>query len=53
MAQNQVTGVIRDAQGEPLVGVSVVEAGTQNGAVTDINGRYSLNVKPGAKLNVS
>ncbi|MBR5697152.1 MAG: SusC/RagA family TonB-linked outer membrane protein [Prevotella sp.] len=53
MAQNHVTGVIRDAQGEPLIGVSVVEAGTQNGAVTDINGRYSLNVKPGAKLNVS
>ena len=53
MAQNQVTGVIRDAQGEPLVGVSVVEAGTQNGVVTDINGRYSLNVKRGAKLNVS
>ena len=53
MAQNQVTGVIRDAQGEPLIGVSVVEAGTQNGVVTDVNGRYSLNVKPGAKLNVS
>ena len=53
MAQNQVTGVIRDAQGEPLVGVSVVEAGTQNGVVTDIDGRYTLNVKRGAKLNVS
>ena len=53
MAQNQVTGVIRDAQGEPLIGVSVVEAGTQNGVVTDINGRYTLNVKRGAKLNVS
>ena len=46
MAQNQVTGVIRDAQGEPLIGVSVVEAG-------DVNGRYTLNVKRGAKLNVS
>lgn len=53
MAQNQVTGVIRDAQGEPLIGVSVVEAGTQNGVVTDANGRYTLNVKRGAKLNVS
>ena len=53
MAQNQVTGVIRDAQGEPLIGVSVVEAGTQNGVVTDVNGRYTLNVKRGAKLNVS
>jgi iron complex outermembrane receptor protein len=48
-----VTGVIRDAQGEPLIGVSVVEAGTQNGVVTDVNGRYTLNVKRGAKLNVS
>ena len=53
MAQGQVTGVIRDAQGEPLIGVSVVEAGTQNGVVTDVNGRYTLNVKRGAKLNVS
>ncbi|MCR5130992.1 MAG: SusC/RagA family TonB-linked outer membrane protein [Prevotella sp.] len=53
MAQGQVTGVIRDAQGEPLVGVSVVEAGTQNGVVTDVDGRYTLNVKRGARLNVS
>ncbi|MBQ9286141.1 MAG: SusC/RagA family TonB-linked outer membrane protein [Bacteroidaceae bacterium] len=53
MAQSQVSGVIRDAQGEPLVGVSVIEAGTQNGVVTDVNGRYTLNVRPGAKLNVS
>ena len=52
-AQNEVTGVITDAQGEPLIGVTVMEAGTQNGAVTDIDGRYRLNVKPGAKLNVS
>ena len=53
MAQNRVSGVIRDAQGEPLVGVSVVEAGTQNGTVTDIDGRYTLDVKRGAQLNVS
>ena len=53
MAQNRVSGVIRDAQGEPLVGVSVVEAGTQNGTVTDVDGRYSLEVKRGARLNVS
>jgi iron complex outermembrane receptor protein len=53
MAQNRVSGVIRDAQGEPLVGVSVVEAGTQNGTVTDVDGRYSLDVKRGARLNVS
>ncbi len=53
MAQNKVSGVITDAQGEPLIGVSVVEEGTQNGTTTDINGRYTLDVKRGAKLNVS
>ena len=53
MAQNKVSGVIRDAQGEPLIGVSVIEAGTQNGTITDVDGRYSLDVKRGAKLNVS
>ena len=53
LAQNVVTGVITDDKGEPLIGVTVREAGTQNGAVTDIDGRYRLNVKPGAKLEVS
>ena len=53
MTQNDVTGVITDVNGEPLVGVTVVEAGTQNATVTDIDGRYKLNVKNGAKLNVS
>ena len=53
MAQNNVSGVITDDNGEPLIGVTVVEAGTQNATVTDINGRYTLNVKPGAKLNLT
>jgi len=52
-AQQKATGVIKDATGEPLVGVSVMEVGTTNGTVTDIDGRYELNVKPGAKLQVS
>lgn len=53
MAQNKVTGTVTDAQGEPLVGVSVSEVGTSNGTTTDLDGRYSLTVKPGAKLKVS
>ena len=53
MAQNNVSGVITDDNGEPLIGVTVVEAGTQNATVTDIDGRYTLNVKPGAKLNLT
>ncbi len=52
-AQNKVTGTVRDAQGEPLVGVSVQEVGTTNGTVTDVDGNYTLDVKPGATLKFS
>ncbi len=52
-AQSKVSGTVTDANGEPLVGVSVLEVGTQNGAVTDMDGNYTLNVKPGAKLKIS
>ena len=52
-AQSKVSGTVKDANGEPLIGVSVVEVGTSNGAVTDIDGNYTLNVKPGAKLKVT
>ena len=52
-AQSKVSGTVKDANGEPLIGVSVVEEGTNNGAVTDMNGNYTLNVKPGAKLKLS
>lgn len=52
-AQSKVSGTVKDANGEPLVGVSVMEVGTNNGAVTDMNGNYTLNVKPGAKLKLS
>ena len=41
-AQSKVTGNVKDATGEPLVGVSVVEVGTNNGTVTDIDGNYTL-----------
>ncbi len=54
MAQGLRTGVITDANGEPLVGVSVLEQGTQNGTTTDANGRYRLTTtKAGAKLRVT
>ena len=52
-AQSKVSGTVKDANGEPLIGVSVMEVGTNNGAVTDLNGNYTLNVKPGAKLKLS
>ena len=52
-AQSKVSGTVKDANGEPLIGVSVMEVGTNNGAVTDMNGNYTLNVKPGAKLKLT
>ena len=54
MAQSQKSGVIKDANGEPLIGVTVLEQGTSNGTVTDVNGRYTMKTtKPNAKLKVS
>ena len=48
----QATGYVADSQG-PLIGATVMEKGTNNGTVTDFNGFFTLNVKPGATLVVS
>ena len=54
LAQSQKTGVITDTSGEPLIGVTVMEEGTNNGTVTDANGRYSLTTTRGnSKLKIS
>ena len=46
----QATGHVEDSQG-PLIGATVMEKGTNNGTVTDFDGNFSLNVKPGATLD--
>ena len=48
----QATGHVADSQG-PLIGATVMEKGTNNGTVTDFEGNYTLNVKPGATLVIS
>ena len=48
-AQNRVVGTVTDDIG-PVIGASVMEKGTQNGAVTDLDGNYVITVKPGATL---
>ncbi|MBR6843059.1 MAG: TonB-dependent receptor [Prevotella sp.] len=53
LAQNKVSGTVLDATGEPLIGVSVLEAGTSNGVVTDFDGNFTLTVKQGAQLSFS
>ena len=42
----KVTGVVKDEKGEPIIGANVVERGTTNGTVTDLNGQYSLDISP-------
>ena len=49
-AQNAVTGIVKDKTGEPLIGVSVVEKGTTNGSITDMDGKFSINVLQGKTL---
>jgi hypothetical protein len=45
-----VTGIVSDASGDALPGVSVVIKGTTEGAVTDISGKYTLNAGKNAML---
>lgn len=42
--KRKITGTIVDQNGEPVIGANVVEKGTTNGTVTDIDGKFSLNV---------
>ena len=50
LAQNQISGVVRDEAGEPVPGANIVEEGTSNGTISDANGRYSLLVQDDATL---
>jgi iron complex outermembrane receptor protein len=52
-AQRTITGTVSDSQGESLIGANVLEKGTTNGTITDIDGTYSLSVSDGATLMFS
>ena len=51
--QGRATGVVRDANGEPLVGATVAVKGTTRAVSTDVNGRYSIQANPGNTLIIS
>ena len=48
-----IRGEVVDSQDEPVIGATVIENGTQNGAVTDLDGRFKLDVNAGATLRFS
>lgn len=50
----QISGkVVSKTDGEPLIGVTIIEKGTTNGTITDIEGNYSLSVNQGATITAS
>ena len=43
-SQRDVSGVVQDDAGNPIPGASIIVLGTSNGTVTDIDGKFSINV---------
>jgi TonB-linked SusC/RagA family outer membrane protein len=48
-----ITGTITDERGDPLIGANVMEKGTTNGMITDMDGNFTLSVKPNAVIQIS
>ncbi len=51
--KQQFSGTVVDAAGEPVIGASVVQKGTSNGAITDIDGQFTISADAGSTLVVS
>lgn len=51
--QIQVSGIVKDGMGEPLIGVNIKVKGAPSGAITDINGQFTLQVKKDDVLEIS
>lgn len=51
--KRSIRGVVKDQNGEPVVGASIVVEGTQSGTVTDIEGKFAIDVTSGNVLNIS
>jgi TonB-linked SusC/RagA family outer membrane protein len=49
----RITGTVVDAAGDAVIGVNILEKGTANGIITDLDGRFSLNVSDNAVLQIS
>ena len=51
--KKKVVGVVKDENGEPVIGATIRLKGTQGGAVTDIDGQFTLMAEEGAALEIS
>jgi hypothetical protein len=52
-AQSVVKGIVNDEAGEPIIGATVKVVGTNTGAITDMDGKFSVNAASNAQLSVS
>ena len=52
-AQTEITGTVVDETGEGVIGATIMEKGTSNGTVTDLDGNFTLKVEPGKTLLTS
>ena len=55
MQQEKVTvkGIVTDAKGEAIIGANIIEKGTTNGTITDLDGKFLLTVKQNAEITIS
>ena len=51
--KKNIKGLVTDEKNEPLIGVSVVEVGTSNGTITDVDGKFEINVSSNSTLKFS
>jgi TonB-linked SusC/RagA family outer membrane protein len=52
-ARKNVSGSVVDSKGEPMIGVNIIEKGTTNGTISDIDGKFNLSVDESASLFIS
>ena len=52
-AQSLVKGVVKDSSGEPVIGATIKVNGSKVGAVTDLDGNFSIDAAPGATLTIT
>ena len=52
-AQTTVKGVVKDSNGEEVIGATILEQGTKNGTTTDLNGQFTLKVEGKKPLIIS
>src|SRR5574344_759849 len=53
LAQNLIKGTVNDQSGEAIIGATVKVSGSQKGAITDLNGNFSIQAAPNATLTIS